>query len=109
MFLTVERGLRELRKLGIEQQLWEASRKENDQPSYASIVNHKPSYVSIVNRKPVAESDYSPWPGAPEMLFVLEKKKKPKMLLVIFFLVHTKFSPSLLGFSHIRIIVGPSY
>ncbi|RVW52620.1 Coiled-coil domain-containing protein SCD2 [Vitis vinifera] len=58
--VDVERGLRELRKLGIEQQLWEASRKENDQPSYASIVNHKPSYVSIVNRKPVAESDYSP-------------------------------------------------
>ncbi|KAJ9676530.1 hypothetical protein PVL29_021846 [Vitis rotundifolia] len=58
--VDVERGLRELRKLGIEQQLWEASRKENDQPSYASIVNHKPSYVSIVNQKPVAESDYSP-------------------------------------------------
>ncbi|CBI15742.3 unnamed protein product, partial [Vitis vinifera] len=58
--VDVERGLRELRKLGIEQQLWEASRKENDQPSYASIVNHKPSYVSIVNQKPVAESDYTP-------------------------------------------------
>jgi len=29
----VERGLTELRKLGIEQQLWEASRKEIDQSS----------------------------------------------------------------------------
>lgn len=32
-FVAVERGLTELRKLGIEQQLWEASRKEIDQPS----------------------------------------------------------------------------
>nr|GMC69111.1 coiled-coil domain-containing protein SCD2-like isoform X1 [Ipomoea batatas] len=31
--VDVERGLTELRKLGIEQQLWEASRKEIDQPS----------------------------------------------------------------------------
>ncbi|KAM2125434.1 hypothetical protein ACFX1Q_015912 [Malus domestica] len=30
--VDVERGLYELRKLGIEQQLWEASRKEIDQP-----------------------------------------------------------------------------
>ncbi|XP_059639967.1 coiled-coil domain-containing protein SCD2-like isoform X2 [Cornus florida] len=35
--VDVERGLTELRKLGIEQQLWEASRKEIDQPSLASI------------------------------------------------------------------------
>ena len=60
MFLTVERGLRELRKLGIEQQLWEASRKESDQPSYSSIVNHKASYASIVSQKAAAESDNSP-------------------------------------------------
>ncbi|CAL1405672.1 unnamed protein product [Linum trigynum] len=36
--VDVERGLVELRKLSIEQQLWEASRKEIDQPSLA---NHK--------------------------------------------------------------------
>ncbi|GFZ03938.1 hypothetical protein Acr_16g0005620 [Actinidia rufa] len=39
--VDVERGLMELRKLGIEQQLWEASRKEIDQPSSASIANTK--------------------------------------------------------------------
>ncbi|XP_057459745.1 coiled-coil domain-containing protein SCD2-like [Actinidia eriantha] len=39
--VDVERGLTELRKLGIEQQLWEASRKEIDQPSSASIANTK--------------------------------------------------------------------
>ncbi|KAK7318323.1 hypothetical protein RJT34_03022 [Clitoria ternatea] len=33
-FLIVERGLLELRKLGIEQQLWEASRKEIDLPNH---------------------------------------------------------------------------
>ncbi|KAG8379549.1 hypothetical protein BUALT_Bualt07G0100600 [Buddleja alternifolia] len=32
--VDVERGLTELRKLGIEQQLWEASRKEIGQPSF---------------------------------------------------------------------------
>ncbi|KAJ4973369.1 hypothetical protein NE237_006543 [Protea cynaroides] len=40
--VDVERGLLELRKLGIEQQLWEASRKEIDQTSSTSIPNHKP-------------------------------------------------------------------
>ncbi|XP_044502184.1 coiled-coil domain-containing protein SCD2-like isoform X2 [Mangifera indica] len=39
--VDVERGLLELRKLGIEQQLWEASRKEIDLPSSASVANHK--------------------------------------------------------------------
>ncbi|KAA8542060.1 hypothetical protein F0562_023212 [Nyssa sinensis] len=38
--VDVERGLTELRKLGIEQQLWEVSRKEIDQPSSASVANH---------------------------------------------------------------------
>ncbi|ONI07864.1 hypothetical protein PRUPE_5G143600 [Prunus persica] len=38
--VDVERGLYELRKLGIEQQLWEASRKEIDQPISVSS-NHK--------------------------------------------------------------------
>ncbi|KAF3441430.1 hypothetical protein FNV43_RR15344 [Rhamnella rubrinervis] len=43
--VDVERGLLELRKLGIEQQLWEASRKEIDQPP--SIANnHKPTVYS---------------------------------------------------------------
>ncbi|KAK4395511.1 Coiled-coil domain-containing protein SCD2 [Sesamum angolense] len=35
-YTTVERGLTELRKLGIEQQLWEASRKEIGQPAFAN-------------------------------------------------------------------------
>ncbi|KAF8037007.1 hypothetical protein BT93_B0049 [Corymbia citriodora subsp. variegata] len=38
--VNVERGLLELRKLGIEQQLWEASRKEIDNPSSLSAGNH---------------------------------------------------------------------
>ncbi|CAI9753587.1 unnamed protein product [Fraxinus pennsylvanica] len=42
--VDVERGLTELRKLGIEQQLWEASRKETGMPSFA-------------NGKPAAESE----------------------------------------------------
>ncbi|KAF5174910.1 coiled-coil domain-containing protein SCD2-like [Thalictrum thalictroides] len=37
--VDVERGLIELRKLGIEQQLWEASRKEVEQASSAHIGN----------------------------------------------------------------------
>ncbi|KAJ9163950.1 hypothetical protein P3X46_023570 [Hevea brasiliensis] len=41
--VDVERGLLELRKLSIEQQLWEASRKEIDQPSSNFVANHKPS------------------------------------------------------------------
>lgn len=40
--VDVDRGLIELRKLGIEQQLWEASRKEIDQASAAAF-NHKPA------------------------------------------------------------------
>ncbi|WJX35088.1 scaffold protein Scd2 [Trifolium repens] len=45
--VDVERDLLELRKLGIEQQLWEASRKGIDQPSESAIANHnKPSYDS---------------------------------------------------------------
>ncbi|XP_040986644.1 coiled-coil domain-containing protein SCD2-like isoform X1 [Juglans microcarpa x Juglans regia] len=40
--VDVERGLLELRKLGIEQQLWEASRKEIDQPP-STVANHKPN------------------------------------------------------------------
>lgn len=39
--VDVERGLLELRKLGIEQQLWEASRREIDFPSSATVANHK--------------------------------------------------------------------
>lgn len=34
--IAVERGLIEVRKLGIEQQLWEASRREIGQPSVAN-------------------------------------------------------------------------
>ncbi|WCJ36338.1 Coiled-coil domain-containing protein SCD2 [Euphorbia peplus] len=39
--VDVERGLLELRKLSIEQQLWEASRREIDQLSSGSIANHR--------------------------------------------------------------------
>ncbi|XWS60205.1 hypothetical protein CRYUN_Cryun07bG0015500 [Craigia yunnanensis] len=39
--VDVDRGLFDLRKLGIEHQLWEASRKEIDQPSISSLSNHK--------------------------------------------------------------------
>ncbi|XP_059441289.1 coiled-coil domain-containing protein SCD2-like isoform X2 [Corylus avellana] len=41
--VDVERGLLELRKLGIEQQLWEASRKEIDQPPSSEAANHNPN------------------------------------------------------------------
>lgn len=41
--VDVERGLTELRKLGIEQQLWEASRKEIDQSSSLPVDNSKDS------------------------------------------------------------------
>ncbi|KAK2391359.1 coiled-coil protein [Trifolium repens] len=45
--VDVERDLLELRKLGIEQQLWEASRKGIDQPTESALANHnKPSYDS---------------------------------------------------------------
>ncbi|KAJ8752631.1 hypothetical protein K2173_005520 [Erythroxylum novogranatense] len=37
--VDVERGLWELRKLSIEQQLWEASRRETDQPSSAALAD----------------------------------------------------------------------
>ncbi|GMH01108.1 hypothetical protein Nepgr_002947 [Nepenthes gracilis] len=39
--VDVDRGLIELRKLGIEQQLWEASRKEIEQLSLGAAANHK--------------------------------------------------------------------
>ncbi|TYG90924.1 hypothetical protein ES288_A12G221800v1 [Gossypium darwinii] len=39
--VDVDRGLYELQKLGIEQQLWEASRKGIDHPALASLSNHK--------------------------------------------------------------------
>ncbi|KAK7358698.1 hypothetical protein VNO77_00636 [Canavalia gladiata] len=39
--VDVERGLFELRKLGIEQQLWEASRKEIDQLPVLAVANFK--------------------------------------------------------------------
>ncbi|KAK4256895.1 hypothetical protein QN277_006558 [Acacia crassicarpa] len=41
-----ERGLFELRKLGIEQQLWEASRKEIDLLPGSTVANHKPTAES---------------------------------------------------------------
>ncbi|CAL0305208.1 unnamed protein product [Lupinus luteus] len=39
--VDVERGLLELKKLGIEQQLWEASRKGIDQSPGSAVNNHK--------------------------------------------------------------------
>ncbi|GMJ04890.1 STOMATAL CYTOKINESIS DEFECTIVE 2 [Hibiscus trionum] len=44
--VDVDRGLLELRKLGIEQQLWEASRKEIDHPSAVALSNHNDSESS---------------------------------------------------------------
>ncbi|KAJ1411883.1 hypothetical protein SESBI_20943 [Sesbania bispinosa] len=44
--VDVERGLLELRMLDIEQQLWEASRKEIDPPPGLAIANHKLSTES---------------------------------------------------------------
>ncbi|KAG2399346.1 Coiled-coil domain-containing protein [Vigna angularis] len=41
--VDVERGLVELRKLSIEPQLWEASRKGIDQPHGSADANHKPA------------------------------------------------------------------
>ncbi|KAK7353864.1 hypothetical protein VNO80_19317 [Phaseolus coccineus] len=41
--VDVERGLLELRKLSIEPQLWEASRKGIDQPQGSADANHKPA------------------------------------------------------------------
>ncbi|KAK2662253.1 hypothetical protein Ddye_000827 [Dipteronia dyeriana] len=40
--VDVERGLFELRKLSIEQQLWEASRREIDLTNTAAVADHKP-------------------------------------------------------------------
>lgn len=47
--VDVERGIVELRKLGIEQQLWEASRKEIDMPSSASMANLKAAAESDIS------------------------------------------------------------
>ncbi|KAL5564857.1 hypothetical protein UlMin_028021 [Ulmus minor] len=48
--VDVERGLLELRKLGIEQQLWEASRREIDQaPASTTFGNHKLSADSEIS------------------------------------------------------------
>ncbi|KAI4343559.1 hypothetical protein L6164_010894 [Bauhinia variegata] len=44
--VDVERGLLESRKLGIEQQLWEASRKGIDMPQASAIANHEHSMDS---------------------------------------------------------------
>ncbi|XP_027342600.1 coiled-coil domain-containing protein SCD2-like [Abrus precatorius] len=44
--VNVERGLLELRKLGIEQQLWEVSRKEIDPRPALALANHKLSTES---------------------------------------------------------------
>ncbi|KAL4192104.1 hypothetical protein AMTRI_Chr06g170580 [Amborella trichopoda] len=41
--VDVERGLMELRKLGLEAQLWEASRKEIDQSAASNASNQKPN------------------------------------------------------------------
>ena len=47
IYLAVDRGLFELRKLGLEQQLWEVSRKEIDQQPSATLSNHKDSENSF--------------------------------------------------------------
>ncbi|MCL7024302.1 hypothetical protein MKW94_022746 [Papaver nudicaule] len=47
--VDVERGLLELRKLGIEQQLWEVSRNEIDLGTFSSTTNHKPAVDTDVS------------------------------------------------------------
>lgn len=42
--VDVERGLEELRKLGIEQQLWEASRRESEQPPTSMADAHAENF-----------------------------------------------------------------
>lgn len=42
--VDVERGLEELRKLGIEQQLWEASRRESEQPTISMADAHAENF-----------------------------------------------------------------
>ncbi|XP_039057078.1 coiled-coil domain-containing protein SCD2-like [Hibiscus syriacus] len=44
--VDVDRGMLELRKVGIEQQLWEASRKEIDHPSITALSDHNASESS---------------------------------------------------------------
>ncbi|CAL0325263.1 unnamed protein product [Lupinus luteus] len=44
--IDVGRGLLELKKLGVEQQLWEASRKEIDQSALLAVDNHELSIIS---------------------------------------------------------------
>ncbi|KAI3967018.1 hypothetical protein MKW92_046145 [Papaver armeniacum] len=47
--VDVERGLLELRKLGIEQQLWEVSRNEIDVGTFSTTTNHKPAVDTDVS------------------------------------------------------------
>ncbi|KAL1326652.1 coiled-coil domain-containing protein SCD2 [Arachis hypogaea] len=57
--VDVERGLLELRKLGIEQQLWEASRKEIDQPPRLAVDSHQPPGLAVDSDKLSVKSDES--------------------------------------------------
>lgn len=67
-YFAVERGFVELRKLGIEQQLWEASRRE-------IIMDHTSSGAASAasNRKPMTEIEVSPWSSnvRPKLLFAV--------------------------------------
>ncbi|KAI3929524.1 hypothetical protein MKX01_025692, partial [Papaver californicum] len=47
--VDVERGLLELRKLGIEQQLWEVSRHQIDIGTFSTTTNHKPAVDTDVS------------------------------------------------------------
>ena len=57
--VDVERGLLELRKLGIEQQLWETSRKEIDQPPRLAVDSHQPPGLAVDSDKLSIKSDAS--------------------------------------------------
>ncbi|MED6223032.1 scaffold protein Scd2 [Stylosanthes scabra] len=57
--VDVERGLLELRKLGIEQQLWEASRKEIDHPPRLEVDSSQPPGLAVDSDKLSPKSDES--------------------------------------------------
>ncbi|MED6170729.1 scaffold protein Scd2, variant 2 [Stylosanthes scabra] len=57
--VDVERGLLELRKLGIEQKLWEASRKEIDHPPRLAVDSNQPPELAVDSDKLSRKSDES--------------------------------------------------
>jgi len=87
-FYIVERGLVELRKLSIEPQLWEASRKGIDQPQGSADGNHKPA----------TDSDASSWLSRP-LSFLIDSLS---YMYIFCFVFYTSFSFC----KHLNIIFG---